>query len=236
MKKNFFNLFIVLFITTIVFSLIDWSVDGFDFFTFQSSKYYFQSWLSLAGIVFSFIMFITTFIIYKKSDIASLKFISLSFLLSLFAYASIGYHTSYCQMCSDLSMCGASHNYPNYLIIIVLTMLVLSVLVANIKKSIVFLKLLSYGLILATFLLMGILLISVEYMEIPTVIDYVFSVLNLQGFVFVFPLIFIIFIFLYMRKIYKFTTISILIFILAFSSFLPQAVHIFTCNECHIME
>ncbi len=234
--RNIFYLFVVLFIGAILFSILDWSVDGFNFFNSQDNKHYFQSWISIAGITFTFIMFVVTFIIYKKSGIDSLKFISLSFLLTSFAYASIGYHTSYCKVCSDLSMCGASHNYPNYLVVIALIILVVSALMANMKNNIGFLKLFSFGLILSTFLLMFILFISIEYMEIPDVISYTFSVLNLQGFVFVFPLIIIILAFLYMRTIYKLTNMMMLIFVLVFISFIPQAIHIFTCTECHVME
>jgi len=235
-SKKLIYIFTLLFVSAVLFFIIDWGVDGFDFFTHQENKYYFQSWISIAGMLFTFIMFITTFLIYKKSDISSLKYISISFLLITIAYASIGYHTSYCKVCSDLSMCGASHSYPNYLIIISLIILLVNILVANIKNNIIFLKILSYSLIFSTFLLMIILFISIEYIETPSIIIYIYSVINLQGLVFIFPLVFIVLSFLYMRTIYKLSNTTILIFIFLFISFIPQAIHIFTCSECHTME
>ncbi len=234
--KIIFNLFLLLFILSIVFTLVGWSVDGFDFFKFQDNKHYFQSWISIAGVIFTFIMSITTFIIYKKSDLSSLKFISLSFFLTSLAYGIIGYHASYCKVCSDLSMCSASHNYPNYFIVIALIIFVVSVLLANIKHNIKYLKLLSFGLIFATMLLMIVLFISIKYMETPDIITYVFTTLNLQGYIFIFPLIFILFATIYFRTIYKLTSLTNLIFSLLFISFIPQAIHVFSCDECHIME
>ncbi len=235
MKKNFY-LFGVLLLGVVIFSLIDFNVDGFDFLKFQVSKYYFQSWIAMAGAVFSLIMSITIFIIYKKSDLISLKFISISFLLISSAYGVIGYHTSYCKICSDLSLCGASHTYPNYFIVIALVIFVLGILLVNLNKNLRFLKLFSYGLIFATLLLMIILFLSLEFMETPDITNYILINLNLQGFTFVFPLVFIGFAFFYMRSIYRVTNSIILIFVLIFVSFIPQAYHIFICDECQSME
>ncbi len=236
MKKKIINLFTLLFIASLFVFVFDWSVDGFDFFKFQHNEYYFQSWISIAGSIFTFIMAITIFVIYKKSKINSLKFISLSLLLVSVAYSIIGYHSSYCKVCSDLSMCAASHNYPNYFIVIALIALVVTVLLANIRNNINLLKLLALGLMFSTIGLTVILFMSVEFMETPDAVSYVFKTLNLQGFVFIFPLLLIILLVLYFRKIYKFSNISLFIFMLIFVSFLPQAYHVFICNDCHIME
>ncbi len=234
--KRILYLSMILFLSIITFIWVDWRVDGFDFFKLQENKYYFQSWVSMAGAVFAFTMAISTFFIYKKSHILSLKFISFSFLLTSFAYAIIGYHTSYCKVCSDLSMCGASHNYPNYLVLISLIIFVLTILLLHIKNHITLLKLFSYGLISASALLTVILFISIQFMETPDIIPYIFTVLNLQGLIFIFPLLLIILSILYFHTIYKLTYITILIFVLISISFMPQAYHIFICNECHAME
>ncbi len=73
-------------------------------------------------------------------------------------------------------------------------------------------------------------------METPDIIPYVLSVLNLQGFMFIFPLLFTLLIFVYFKNTYKLTYVISLIFFLIFISFIPQAYHIFNCTECHNME
>ncbi|MEA3498820.1 MAG: hypothetical protein U9R16_07170 [Campylobacterota bacterium] len=234
--KKFIYLFFVLFFASIIFSLLDWSVDGFDFFKIQNHKYYFQSWISIAVAIFVFIMSVTTYIIYKRSGLLSLKLISISFLIISFAYAIIGYHTSYCKVCSDLSLCGASHTYPNYFIVIALITLSVTVLLANIKQNVKLLKIFSYGLIISTILLMSVLFISIQFMETPDVAIYIYKNLNLQGFIFIFPLVLIVFSMLYFKTIYKLTNVTIFIFVLLFISFIPQAYHIFICTDCHSME
>jgi len=234
--KKIIRLFSVLFLGVIVFTFLDWSVDGFDFFAFQDNNHYFQSWISIAGIIFTLIMAIVVFFIYKKSHILSLKFISLSLLFISIAYSFIGYHTSYCKVCSDLSMCGASHNYSNYFIVIAVIILVVSVFLKNIKTNVNLLKLFAYGLIGATVALMIVLFLSIEFMETPDTIEYVLTTLNLQGFTFIFPLLFIVLIAQYFHTIYKLTKVTSAILILLFIGFIPQALHIFICKDCHIME
>ncbi len=229
-------LFILLFFSAVTALFVGWSVDGFDFFKAQEYELYFQSWVSIAGILFTTVMAISTFLIYKKSKIRSLKFISLSFLLTSFAYGIIAYHTSYCKMCSDLTMCGASHNYSNYFVVIALVITVLTILLINLKSNITVLKQFAYALIFASTLLLITLFISIKFMEIPDVITYVVSTINIQGLSFIFPLILIIFSFIYFRKMYKDNKSVLLIFTLLFISFLPQAYHIFVCSECHSME
>lgn len=234
-KKTIISCLLSLF-GALAFTLIDWSVDGFDFLKTQNYKFYFQSWVSVAGLIFTTVMAITTFIVYKKSQLHSLKFIVLSFLLTALAFGSIGYHTSYCKVCSDLAMCGASHNYPNYLTVIALIVSVVTALLMNLKNNITVLKLFAYGLILASLLLVIILFISIQFMEIPDVIAYVISTINLQGFVFIFPLALIVLSFVYFRKQYIVPTVILFVFALLFISFLPQAYHLFVCTECHTME
>ncbi len=234
--KKIIYVSIILFLASIIFIWIDWRIDGFDFFKIQDNKHYFQSWVSIAGGLFAFIMALFTFFIYKKSNIGSLKFISLSLLLTSLAYAIIGYHTSYCKMCSDLSMCGASHTYPNYLILISLIIFVVVILLYYIKNNIKLLKLFSYGLIFSSVLLTIILFVSIQFMETPDIVPYIFTTLNLQGLIFVFPLILITLSILYLKNIHRLTHMTVFIFILIFISFIPQAYHIFICNECHAME
>ena len=75
-------LFSIFFLISIIFIYLGWNVDGFDFFKFQEQHFYFQSWISIAGILFSSVMSITTFVVYKKTKFQSLKYIPLSFLLT----------------------------------------------------------------------------------------------------------------------------------------------------------
>lgn len=239
MKKNWY-LFSVLFLISIIFVFLDWKVDGFNFFKFQEQYFYFQSWISFAGILFTFVMAITTFIIYKKTQLQSLKYIPVSFLLISITYAIIGYHASYCKVCSDLGLCAASHNYPLYLIIIALIIFILSVIMFNRRLDIVkktqLLQKFSYGLIIATTLLIITLFISLKHLEIPDQIYYLDSVNNLQALIFLLPLVVIIWIFVYFRNIYKVARIYLLIALLLSLNFLPQFFHIYTCKDCYIME
>ena len=227
---------ISLLIMMIVFTIIDWSVDGFDLLKAQQYEFYFQSFVSISGLAFTSIMAITIFIIYKKTKLPSLKYMSLSFLLTSFAYFSIGYHSSYCKVCSDLTMCSASHNYSNYLIVIAFVIFVLTVLLVNIKNSISILKLFSYGLITASSILLIVLFISIQFIETPGILFYELSDINLQGFVFIFPLFLMAFTLIYLRKKGKIKKVVFLIFSLLSLSFIPQAYHIFLCKECHVME
>jgi len=229
-------LFVSLFALTVLFLILGWQVDGFDFFKAQDYEFYFQSWISLAGSIFALIMSATIFIIYKKSDKKSLKYISVSFLIISLAYALVGYHTSYCKVCSDLSLCGVSHNYPDYFILMSMIVFVVILLIFNKKFNLSLFKTFFYGMLLAVSSLMGILFLSIKYIEIPNVIPYVFHSLNLQGFIFILPLIFTGVVYLYFRKTYRITAkISLLFFIIALS-FIPQAYHIFSCFECNRME
>lgn len=235
-KKILIALFFILYLCSVVVMFADWSVDGFDFFKIQKYELYFQSWISIAGVLFTVVMAISTFAIYKKSKIASLKFVSLSFLMTSFAYGIIAYHTSYCKICSDLTMCGASHNYPNYFTVIALVVSVLAILSINLKNNITVLKQFASSLVFASLLLLVTLLISIRFMETPDIMAYVISTINIQGLSFIFPLILIVFSFIYFRKMYKNNKIILVVFTLLFISFLPQAYHIFVCTECNIME
>ncbi|RLA78325.1 MAG: hypothetical protein DRG78_15430 [Epsilonproteobacteria bacterium] len=234
--KKYNYLFSILFILSVGFGIFDWKVDGFDFLKAQDYKFYFQSWISFAGSIFSIIMAITTYLLYKKSEIISLKLVSLSFVLISVSYGIIAYHTSYCKMCSDLSLCGASHSYPNYIILISLIILVITLLFVDNKLKISLIKTFSYGLIVATIFLIIILFLSINYMETPDIIPYIFSAVNMQGFVFIFPLIFSLLIFIYFKNTYKLTSVITFIFFLVILGFIPQAYHIFSCTECHNME
>lgn len=234
--KKISYIFGILFIISIGFGIFDWEVDGFDFLKAQDYKFYFQSWISFAGTVFSLVMAITTYILYKKSKILSLKLVSVSFILISIAYGIIAYHTSYCKMCSDLSLCGASHSYPNYVILISLIIFVLTLLFVDNKLNISLIKIFSYGLIISTMLLMIILFLSLNYMEIPDIIPYIFSAVNMQGFIFIFPLLFSLLVLVYFKNTYKLTSVILFIFLLIILSFIPQAYHIFSCAECHNME
>jgi len=229
-------LFVSFFTLSVLCLILGWQVDGFDFFKIQDNKFYFQSWISLAGTFFTLIMSATIFILYKKSNKKSLKYISLSFLIISLAYAIVGYHTSYCKVCSDLSLCGASHNYPDYIILMSVIVFVMILLLLNHKFNLSLFKTFFYGMILAVSSLMGILFLSIKYIEIPNVTPYVFHSLNLQGFIFILPLFFTGIVYLYFRKTYKITAkISLLFFMIALS-FIPQAYHIFSCSECNRME
>ncbi len=239
MKKSWY-LFFLLFIISIILVLVDWSVDGFNFFEFQEPHFYFQSWISMAGSAFTFVMAIVIFIIFKKSQLQSLKYIPLSFLLLAIAYAIIGYHASYCKVCSDLGLCAASHNYPLFLNVIAFIIFILIVIMFNrsldtVKKT-QFLFKFSFGIIIATVLLMLILFASIKHLEVPDQLYYLDSVNNLQAFIFLFPVIIIIWVFIYFRKVYKASWIYLLIAFLLSLSYLPQFLHIYTCKECHIME
>ena len=184
-------------------------------------------------------MAVTTFVIYKKTNLLALKYLPVGFILTSTAYTIIGYHTSYCEVCSDLTLCGASHSYPNYLIITALIILVLTIILLtkkiNINAKTFILKTFVIGLIIATILLMTILFASLQYMEIPNVIDYVESI-NLQAIFFIFPILSVAWVFFYLKKSYKIPKSILTIFILLSISFLPQFYHILICKDCHSME
>lgn len=235
-KNKFIIISAVLAVAALIFTVLDWSVDGFDFFKPQDYQFYFQSWVSIAGILFTLTMSITTFVIYKKCKLDSLKFISLSFLMTSIAYLLIGYHASYCKVCSDLSLCSASHNYSNYFSVIALVITAITALLVNLKNNIIPLKLFSIGIISASFFLLAVLFISIQFMETPDIISYVTVNFNLQGFVFIFPMILIILSFIYLKSIYKVSNVISFVFVLMLISFLPQAYHTFICAECHTME
>ena len=227
---------LLLVIATAVFTFLDWRTGEFDLLKAQEYKFYFQSWVSIAGFSFTLVMSLTMFIIYKKMNRPSLKFMSLSFLVAAVAYMSIGYHASYCKVCSDLAMCSATHNYSNYLIVIALIVFALTTLMMNVKNNIAILKLFSLGLIMASLILLIILFVSIQFMEIPDALLYNINQINLQGLVFIFPLILIGFTLIYLRKSCKVKKIIVLISVLFSLSFIPQAYHIFLCQECHVME
>ena len=238
--KKIWYLSSLLFAISIILVLKDWSVDGFNFFKLQEYNFYFQSWVSMAGSAFTFVMAIVTFTIYKKTQFQSLKYIPLSFLALTIGYAFIGYHASYCKVCSDLGLCAASHNYPLYLIIIAFIIFILIVIMFNrrldiVKKTQLLFKF-SFGLVIATILLMSILFSSLKYLEIPDKMYYLDSVNNLQAFVYLFPVFMIVWVFVHFRKKYKVSGIYLVIAFLLSLSFLPQILHIYTCKECHTME
>ncbi|WP_373030351.1 hypothetical protein, partial [Sulfurovum sp.] len=59
--KKIWYLFSILFLLSIIFVFVDWNADGFNFLEFQEQHFYFQSWISIAGILFAIVMAITTF-------------------------------------------------------------------------------------------------------------------------------------------------------------------------------
>ncbi|MBU1216739.1 hypothetical protein KJ870_08015 [bacterium] len=237
--KTGFYLFMILFAITLIFVLANWSVDGFDFFKFQEQHFYFQSWISIAGILFALTMSGVSYIIHKKTQLRSLKYIPLSFLLTALAYSITGYHASYCKICSDLGFCAASHNYPNYLVILALVLFALgSIMLSkklNTQQRANVLYQFSFGLIVATTLLIIPLFISISFMETPSVISY-FDTTNLQAFVFVAPLLMTLLMLGYFGMIYKISKIYLFMGILLSMSFVPQIYHIYSCQDCHNME
>lgn len=233
MKKTILITSIIFIVNAVFFTAIDWSIGGFELLKAQKYEFYFQSWISFAGIAFTFIMAVTTFIIYKRNQLASLKFLSLAFLLTSLAYFLIGYHSSYCQLCSDLSLCSTSHNYSDYFIIIAIVIATLTVLLVNLKNNITLLKFFSYGIILASFFMLLILILSIQFMENPSLLAYEVKHINLQGFVFIFPLIFIALFYIYFKNTYKLTYSISFLFFLLFISFIPQAYHVFLCSDCY---
>lgn len=238
MKKVWY-LFSILLLISIIFVIIDWNVDGFNFLKFQKQHFYFQSWISFAGILFTFVMAITTFIIYKKTKLQSLKYIPLSFLLILVSYFITGYHSSYCKICSDLGVCAASHSYPNYLFIIALLIFVLSGIMFTRRLDIVektqSLQRLAYGLIIATTFLFMILWISLKYLETIDHSHYMVGS-NLQAFIFILPLVVIVWAFVYFRNNYKISRVYLLMALLLCLGFLPQFLHLYTCSDCYTKE
>lgn len=239
MKKVWY-FFSILLLISIIFVFIDWNMDGFNFLKFQKQHFYFQSWISFSGILFTFIMAITTFIIYKKTKLQSLKYIPLSFLLILTSYLITGYHSSYCKICSDLGFCAASHSYPNYLFIITLLIFILSGIMFSRRLGIVekaqALQRLSYGLIIATTFFFMILLISLKYFDTIEHSPYNIVSNNLQAFIFILPVVVIVWAFVYFRNTYKTSRIYLLMALLLCLSFLPQILHIYTCNDCYSIE
>lgn len=237
--KITYLLFSILFLISLIFIYLGWSVDGFDFFKFQEQHFYFQSWISSAGILFSSVMAITTFVIYKKTKFKSLRYIPLSFLLTASAYLIIGYHSSYCKVCSDLGYCAASHNYSNYFFIITLLIFVLFTIISShavgLVKKAQLLQDFSYGLISATILLGISLFISLVYLELPDHISYLYTI-NLEGVFFLLPLMVISWTFIYFYRAYKLSPIYFTMALISSLSFLPQIFHVLTCQDCHTME
>lgn len=101
-------------------SALGWQVGEFSFFATQNCQMFFQSWIAISGTIFAIVMAITSLILYKKTKITSMQASMANFLLIAAAFIFSGYHTSYCKVCSDLTLCGASHNYSNYLILVAL--------------------------------------------------------------------------------------------------------------------
>lgn len=233
-------MFVTFFFLSIITIYIDWQIDGFDFFKLQKYELFFQSWVALSGVIFSLIVSVTSFFIYKNTRLPSLQFIPLSFLLIAFSYIIIGYHASYCKVCSDLTLCAASHTYPTYLyiaaFIVFFIVTIISHKLLDTEKKIKFLQQFSYGLISASFLMLIIMFFSIDYMETPDVLFY-FKDTNLQAMVFMFPVIIIVFSLLYFRTHYKQVSWEYyLIASLSILSFIPQILHLYTCKECHSME
>jgi len=237
--KKLWYLFFIFFVITIAFVSIYWSVDGFDFFKFQTQHFYFQFWISLAGVLFTLTMAITSYKIYKKRKLDSFKYIPLSFVLTAISYMIIGYHGSYCDVCSNLTLCAASHNYPNYLIVIAFIIFTLITIMLSNKlnrnKKARTLEQLSYGLITATLLLIVTLFVSISFMETPLIIPYADSQ-NLQSIGFISPIIIILIAFSYFNHRYKLNYAYMLLAMLSSFAFIPQIYHIYRCKDCHVME
>ena len=238
MKRLLF-FFFILFLISMIFVFKDWSVDGFNFFELPEHHLYFQSWISIAGILFTVVMAVTTYFIYNKTKLRSLKYIPISFILMAVAYLIIGYHASYCKVCSDLGFCAASHNYPDYLMVITFVIFVLAAIMLNrnldILKKVESTQVLLYGLVLAMIVLFTASLISLNYLEIPNNISYI-STKNLQVLIFILPLVMIFSALLVIKNISKASGVYLLMLMLSSLSFIPQIFHIYACNDCHEME
>ncbi|NOR57732.1 MAG: hypothetical protein GQ474_04340 [Sulfurimonas sp.] len=73
-------------------------------------------------------------------------------------------------------------------------------------------------------------------MELPALMLFEIKDINLQGFVFVLPLILIVLSVVYFKRVKKMTNTILFIFLLLFLSFIPQAYHTFFCEECYLLE
>lgn len=237
--KKIWYLFSIFFFITLIFIASYWHVDGFDFFTIQTQHFYFQFWISLAGIFFTLTMAVTSYFIYKQRRLKSFKYIPLSFILTAVSYMIIGYHGSYCDICSNLTLCAASHNYPNYLIVIAFIIFTLITIMLsgklNTAEKAKTLQQLSLGLIIATVLLIIALFVSIDFMETPLIIPYANNQ-NLQSLGFIFPIVIILIAFVYFNYHYKLNASYFLLALLSCLAFVPQIYHIFRCKDCHIME
>lgn len=231
--------FLILFLISIIFAITDWNVDGFNFFELPEHHFYFQSWISLAGVLFTVVMAVTSRIIYNKTKLRSLKYIPISFILMAVAYLIIGYHASYCKVCSDLGFCAASHNYPDYLMVITFVIFVLAAIMLNrdldLLKKAESSQVLLYGLVLAMAVLLTASLTSLNYLEIPNNISYG-TTSNLEVFIFIVPLVMIFSALLSIKNISKASGIYVLMALLASLSFIPQVFHIYACKDCYDME
>ncbi|QSZ40634.1 hypothetical protein GJV85_00375 [Sulfurimonas aquatica] len=237
--KVIWYIFTLFFVASLLFSIVGFSTENFDFFVFQEQRFYFQFWISLSGILFTLIMTMCSYGVYKKTQLKPLKYIPLSFLLTALAYMVMAYHASYCEVCSDLALCAASHTYPNYLIIISFIIFVMSAIVfsrrLSIQKRAETLQRFSYGLIVATTLLILTLFISMQYMELTDITPYS-GAQNLQAAIFILPMSIVLIAFIYFYRTYKVSKIYMFIAFLLAASFLPQAYHTYICADCDALE
>jgi len=201
-----------------------------------------QTWVAIAAIIFAFIMAISTFIAYKKTEFKLFKYLPLVFLILAISFIPIAYHTAYCEECASLGACGQVHNYGTIVALIAIalaTVFAVKSFGAEIKGPMM--RSLLYGTIAGVFAILLVVFIGSQLMGTPGEMEYPPTVFNPEGFVFVaiilVGLYFSIKLFLLYRKTKAgfILPLSLGFLVVALSQILA-AKHIFTCYWCHIME
>ncbi len=205
--------------------------------------FYFQSWISLAILVFCLVISYATYSVYKNTKLVGLKFVPVGLFFLSLGIIIIGFHNSYCKVCSDLGFCGTAHNYPNAISVLAVCISLVIYLALqsqdyDLKSS---LKKFWHTLVFGSFIIIIILFISLFYMELPEPISYKAGRFNLQGFVFISISIFCTIAFFTFLVVYYRTRKKIFVamsvqFIVTALVQLVAAYHIFTCYWCDIEE
>ncbi len=221
-----------------------WGYDIGDFtFSQIHNHLYFQAWISLATIILSVLLAGATASIYKFTRLETFRLVPAALLVFSLGMIPIGFHNSYCKVCSDLGFCGTAHNYPDIITIIAIyistSIYVLSE--SAIKDVGRALKKLWRALIIALAAIIAVMLVSLFYMQLPEPIPYKSARINPQGIVFLSVSIFsmvagIVYVLRYRQTGNKALEGVCIQFIVTGLVQLIAAYHIFTCYWCNVEE
>jgi len=203
--------------------------------------FYYHFWVSLDLLILSILFLWCIKWLQNKTNFLFFRSFKYALIFFIIADILVGIHNGYCEICSNLGLCGSLHNYPDAatILIMCLSFLSLTYLLFKDKKEMVYFQKIVYYWVIAILLEILVISLSTIFISFPEPISYKKGPLNWQGFIFINLIIYCMIASWWFLKTFKkrieAKIISLQFFLIGISQ-IPAAYHLLTCYWCHVEE